>query len=75
MTPAEQEHLRRRAMERDEVRSAIARSTSAESISRRLGDDLIDACRELVGAWHERRNNERRMRQAVIRIEDLVGRP
>jgi hypothetical protein len=65
----------RRAIERDEVRTAIAKSSAQESIGRRLGDDLIDACRELVGAWYERRNNERRMRQAAHRIEDLVGRP
>ena len=65
----------RRQRERDEVRTAIAQSHATESIGRKLGDDLIDACRELVGAWHARSNNERRMRQAVHRIEDLVGRP
>jgi hypothetical protein len=68
-------HDRRRAVERDEVRSAIARSATTESISRRLGDDLIDACRELVGAWYARENDEGQVRKAVHRIEDLVGRP
>jgi hypothetical protein len=64
-----------RQRERDEVRTAIAQSHATESIGRKLGDDLIDACRELVGAWHERSNNERRMAKAVKQLEDLVGKP
>jgi hypothetical protein len=75
MTEDERRYATSRAMERDEVRTAIAKSSVSESISRKLGDDLIDACRELVGAWYERSNSEYRMAKAVNKIEELVGKP
>jgi ribosomal protein S7 len=65
----------RRQRERDEVRTAIAQSHATESIGRKLGDDLIDASREVVAAWHERSNSEHRMAKAVKQLEDLVGKP
>lgn len=49
------------------------------SISRRLGDELIAAGREVVDAWHtarQRRNMRAvRMRVAIEQLERLVGRP
>jgi ribosomal protein S7 len=75
MTPAEHEALRRRAEERGEIRAAIAKSATTESIGRKLGDDLIDASREVVAAWHERSNSEHRMAKAVKQLEELVGKP
>lgn len=79
MTDAEATKVRRTVGllrdERDELRTAITQARAMESIGRKLGDDLIAACRELVAAWHARSNNERRMRRAVHDIEQLVGRP
>jgi ribosomal protein S7 len=62
-------------IERDMVRTAIAQATVHGSISRRLGDELIDAGREVIAAWHARRNSENRMAQAIAKLEQLVGRP
>ena len=74
----ERDHLMtavRRQLERDEVRTAIAQSHATESIGRKLGDDLIDASREVVAAWHERSNSEHRMAKALKQLEELVGKP
>ena len=49
------------------------------SISRRLGDELIAAGREVVDAWHAARQHRDmrsvRMRVAIEQLERLVGRP
>jgi hypothetical protein len=49
------------------------------SISRRLGDELIAASREVVDAWHTARHRRNmravRMRVAIEQLERLVGRP
>jgi hypothetical protein len=78
MTGAEASRVRRAVgslqQERDELRTALAQSHATESIGRKLGDDLIDAGREVVAAWHERRNSEGRVDRAIRRLEDLVGR-
>jgi hypothetical protein len=67
--------MTRREIERDEMRTALARSRATESIGRKLGDELIAGAREVVAAWHERRNTEARMIRAIERLEQLVGRP
>jgi len=74
MTSAEKQQ-RRRLMETAEIREAIAASAVKGTISRRLGDELIDASREVVAAWYERSNSVTRMRRAVANLERLVGRP
>jgi hypothetical protein len=74
MTGDERDHLMttiRRQRERDEVRTALAQSHATESIGRKLGDDLIDASRQVISAWHQRRNIGR----AIRRLEELVGKP
>lgn len=53
------------------MREAIA----VRSIERRLGDELITAGRDVVAAWHERRNSEHRLAKAVEALEALVGKP
>jgi uncharacterized protein (DUF2336 family) len=78
VTDQERNHLTlavRRQRERDEVRTALAQSHATESIGRRLGDDLIDASREVVAAWHARSNSEKRITKAIERLEELVGKP
>jgi hypothetical protein len=47
------------------------------SISRRLGDELIAAGREVVGAWYRHHRDMRalRMRVAIANLERLVGKP
>jgi ribosomal protein S7 len=67
--------MTRSQIERDEMRMALARASATESISRKLGDELIDAARETVAAWHERRNTEDRMTRAIERLTELVGKP
>jgi len=62
-------------VERAEIREAIAQSTVVGSISRKLGDELIAASREVVLAWYQRSNGEVRLRTAVTKLEELVGRP
>lgn len=66
-----------RRMERDEVRTAIARSSSTETIGRRLGDDLIAAGREVVAAYYAPFSSGRaaRLCNAIVKLERLVGRP
>jgi hypothetical protein len=61
--------------ERALIREAIAASASTETIGRRLGDELITAARDAILIWHERRNSEERLAQAIARLEELVGRP
>jgi hypothetical protein len=60
-----------RQIERGLIREAIATRT----IERRLGDELIAAGRDVVAAWHERRNSEDRLAKAVAHLEKLVGKP
>ena len=62
-------------IERAEIRTAIAQSAVVGSISRKLGDELIAASREVVLAWYQRSNGEVRLRTAVTKLEELVGRP
>jgi hypothetical protein len=80
MTEAERRHLNTtvsRAMERDQIRAAIAAGTVHGSISRKLGDDLIDAARDAVGAFYVPDVGQRfkALRRAIERLEALVGRP
>jgi polyhydroxyalkanoate synthesis regulator phasin len=78
MTSTERQQLHKamsRAQERALVREAITEGTVHGSISRQLGDELIEAARETVKAWHERRNTEARMARAIDKLEHLVGRP
>jgi ribosomal protein S7 len=78
MTDAERDHMRTavsRGMERGLIREAMTASAATETIGRRLGDELITASREAIAAWHERRNSENRMAQAIAELERLVGRP
>jgi hypothetical protein len=62
-------------IERDMIRSALAQATVHGSISRKLGDELIDAGREVVAAWHARQNSQERLFRAINKLERLVGRP
>ena len=57
------------------MREAVARTTATEGVSRKLGDDLIDASRELIAAWYARQNSLRQIRAAIAKLESLVGRP
>jgi hypothetical protein len=57
------------------VREALAHHAVTESIGRRLGDDLISAARELISAWHQRANCDRRIVAAITKLEKLVGGP
>ena len=66
---------RAREIERLEIGDAIVRSTARESIGRRLGDELIAAARETVGAWRQRENSQVRLAKAIARLEELVGKP
>jgi len=50
MTRTEREQQRRREIETAEIREAIAGSAITGTISRKLGDELIDASREAVAA-------------------------
>jgi hypothetical protein len=78
MTDAEREHMRTavsRGIERGLIREAMTGSAATETIGRKLGDELITASREVVTAWHERRNSEDRMAQAIAELERLVGKP
>jgi ribosomal protein S7 len=78
MTSTERQQLHNamsRARERGEIREALASSAATETIGRRLGDELITASREAIAAWHERRNSEHRMAQAISKLEELVGKP
>jgi hypothetical protein len=70
-------HDRSRQVERALMREAIAKSAVTESISRRLGDDLIDAARDAVGAWYLTDVSKRfkALRIAIGKLEELVGRP
>jgi hypothetical protein len=63
--------------ERDELRTALAQSHAMESIGRRLGDELIAAHREIVGAAYEAGlpTLPVRLRKAILLSERLVGRP
>ena len=38
-------------MEQALIREAVTRSSVTESIGRRLGDELIAASRDVIGAW------------------------
>jgi len=55
----------------DEVGAPLA------SIERRLGDELIAAARDTVSAWyvHSPATRRRMLRSAIMRLEELVGRP
>jgi ribosomal protein S7 len=78
MTDAERDHMRTvvsRGIERGLIREAMTASAATETIGRKLGDELITASREVVTAWHERRNSEDRMAQAIAELERLVGKP
>jgi hypothetical protein len=78
MTDAERDRMRSavsRGLERGEIREALAASAATETIGRRLGDELITASREVLTAWYERRNSERRMWEAIATLERLVGKP
>lgn len=78
MTGDERQHLRTlvsRQRERAEIREALAARAATESISKRLGDELIAVGREIVAAWHERQNSQLRLTAAIERLEELVGRP
>ena len=78
MTAVERQHLRTlvsRQRERAEIREALAMSHARSSIDRMLGEELIAAGREVVTAWHERRNSEHRVAAAIARLEELVGKP
>jgi hypothetical protein len=78
MTSTERQQLHKamsRAQERALVREAIAEGTVHGSISRQLGDELIDASRAVITAWYARRNTETRMQRAIAKLEHLVGRP
>lgn len=78
MTHGERDRLRTavsRGMERGLIREAMTASAATETIGRRLGDELIAASREAIAAWHERRNSEDRMAQAISKLEELVGKP
>jgi len=75
MTRTEREQQRRhREIETAEIREAIAGSAITGTISRKLGDELIDASREAVAAWYERKNSIDRMGRAIANLERLVGR-
>jgi len=74
MTRTEREQQRRREIETAEIREAIAGSAITGTISRKLGDELIDASREAVAAWYERKNSIDRMSRAIANLERLVGR-
>ena len=75
MTRTERQQQRRHEIETAEIREAIAGAAVTGTISRKLGDELIDASREVVAAWHERNNSITRMSRAVAKLERLVGRP
>lgn len=78
MTSAGRQKLHKainRSRERAEIREAITASAVQTSIDRMLGDELIAASREVVAAWHERRNSEERMAEAIAKLEELVGTP
>ena len=77
----------RRSIEQDEIREAV-RTVDAVSEMRRLGDVLLAASREVVAAYHAREKATRektladqidgytreRLRAAIARVEELVGR-
>jgi hypothetical protein len=67
----------RREHERALIREAITKSATTESIGRKLGDDLIDAAREAVGAWYisDRPKRLKELHSAINKLEALVGRP
>jgi hypothetical protein len=61
--------------ERDQIREALSNSAATEDFSRRLGDELIEAGREVVRAYHELDKARDRMVAAVSALEKLVGIP
>jgi hypothetical protein len=61
--------------EREQIREALTNSAATEDFSRRLGDELIEAGREVVRAYRELKSAEERMVSAVSALEKLVGGP
>lgn len=82
MTPDERKALRlalSRASERAQIREAIAAGAVTGSIDLLLGNELIAAhrernaaSREVIAAWHERRNSEERMAKAIENLERVT---
>lgn len=56
---------------------AATKSCALESIDRRLGNELIAASREVLAAYHAGGipKTSQRFRLAMVRLEELVGRP
>jgi uncharacterized alpha-E superfamily protein len=79
MTSAERKQLHKamsHAQERALVREAIAEGTVHGSISRQLGDELIEVGREVVRARYTWQNSLERLFRAIDKLEELVdGRP
>jgi hypothetical protein len=62
---------------RDLVEGAMLAEVKLDgTISRKLGDELIDAALEAVGAWYAPNLHHRykRMERAIAKLESLVGR-
>jgi hypothetical protein len=67
-------------LERAQLAEAVHHVRVRESIGRRLGDELIGAAREAVAAYYAQRRiwglpQNYRLRQAILELEKLVGRP
>lgn len=73
--------LARRAADIDLEHAMLAEAATTwaatESIDRKLGEELITASREVISAYHAGGipKTSRRFRLAMMRLEELVGRP
>jgi ribosomal protein S7 len=62
-------------VEQTMLREALTKAAATESVSRKLGDELIEAAREVIAAIHKRDMAEIELRRAVSQLVRLVGEP
>jgi len=59
--------------EREQIREALSNSAATEDFSRTMGDELIEASRAVIRAYHDLNSAQQKMVVAVAALEKLVG--